>query len=92
MTSTILNNRGMYFFSYFLKLLIISTLYFIVDYARKQAVRSAFQAGRLPPVKKKQSVPPQMRKRSVLADNDAMPVYTFALNILLSGIYTITNK
>jgi len=38
---------------------------FVVDYKRKQAVQNALRAGQLPPEKKKQSIPPQMRSRAL---------------------------
>src|SRR6185369_16928690 len=38
---------------------------FVVDYKRKQAVQNALRAGQLPPEKKKQLIPPQMRSRAL---------------------------
>ena len=38
---------------------------FLVDYVRKQAIKSAICAGKPPPARKKQSIPPHMRTQAL---------------------------
>ena len=44
---------------------VIHSHIFLVDYVRKQAIKSAVRVGLPPPAKKKQSIPPHIRTRTL---------------------------